>query len=260
LTYTNLTTQRVIRWRLYIEEFRPTFHYIKGSENIIADFLSRTPLLEKQELLPSFAHTSDSSNEINKNKNDLESTIDRDVGHTTNFDSFYVDSDNEFKPSSTLSSFFASSEIYECIAKDPAVVDCFVLKDDDDDCFMSARLPESFLNVPPGPNPMDYARIEQLQNTDLELQQLRTQNPNQYPLQPFNNHQLICFIPPQQNSWKIYLPTAMINELITWYHHVLLHVGASRLFSSISCHFYHPQLRDRVDKFVRRCDECQQYK
>ena len=44
LTYTNLNTQRILRWRIYIESFNPTFHYVKGDDTILADFLSRTPL------------------------------------------------------------------------------------------------------------------------------------------------------------------------------------------------------------------------
>ena len=35
------TTQRVLRWRLLIEEFNPTFYYLPGPRNVVADALSR---------------------------------------------------------------------------------------------------------------------------------------------------------------------------------------------------------------------------
>ena len=37
------TTQRVLRWRLLLEEFNPTFLYKSGPSNILADALSRIP-------------------------------------------------------------------------------------------------------------------------------------------------------------------------------------------------------------------------
>ncbi len=40
-----MTTDRVMRWRLYIEEFGPTFHYVPGQNNYVADALSRLPQL-----------------------------------------------------------------------------------------------------------------------------------------------------------------------------------------------------------------------
>jgi transposase InsO family protein len=45
LTYKTFNTERVMRWRLLIEEFNPTFQYIKGDHNIVADALSRLPLI-----------------------------------------------------------------------------------------------------------------------------------------------------------------------------------------------------------------------
>ena len=41
LTYKNFNTERVMQWRLILEEFNPTLLYIKGENNIIADALSR---------------------------------------------------------------------------------------------------------------------------------------------------------------------------------------------------------------------------
>ena len=40
LTYKQFNTDRVMRWRLIIEEFSPKFVYIQGEINIVADGLS----------------------------------------------------------------------------------------------------------------------------------------------------------------------------------------------------------------------------
>lgn len=50
LTYKNFNTNRVMRWRLLIEEFGPELIYIKGEKNIVAGALSRLPKEESPEL------------------------------------------------------------------------------------------------------------------------------------------------------------------------------------------------------------------
>ena len=52
----------------------------------------------------------------------------------------------------------------------------------------------------------------------------------------------------------------MLDEMIQWYHNVLLHVGSDHLSSSIATHFFHPDLDSRVKTFVSTCSDCQMYK
>ena len=45
LTFTQFNTERVMRWRMVLEEYGPELIYIKGQDNVVADALSRLDLL-----------------------------------------------------------------------------------------------------------------------------------------------------------------------------------------------------------------------
>ena len=49
LTFKTATSQRVMRWRAYVEEYAPTLYYIKGETNILADTFSRLPRLDQED-------------------------------------------------------------------------------------------------------------------------------------------------------------------------------------------------------------------
>ena len=55
LVYKTFNTERVMRWRLLIEEYGPELHYIKGEDNIVADVLSRYNMKEQEFSLDAFA-------------------------------------------------------------------------------------------------------------------------------------------------------------------------------------------------------------
>jgi len=52
----SFTTQRVMRWRLLLEEFGPLFEYKKGEKNCVADALSRVPTLDENEVIIIISH------------------------------------------------------------------------------------------------------------------------------------------------------------------------------------------------------------
>jgi hypothetical protein len=47
-TFSKFSTQRVMRWRLILEDFGVQFKNIKGESNTLADALSRLPIAERQ--------------------------------------------------------------------------------------------------------------------------------------------------------------------------------------------------------------------
>ena len=51
LTYKHFNTERVMLWRLILEEFGPELKYIKGEKNFVANALSWLEMSDNQEIL-----------------------------------------------------------------------------------------------------------------------------------------------------------------------------------------------------------------
>jgi hypothetical protein len=98
LLYQKMSTDRIIRWRLLIEEFGPTFLHIKGEKNVIADALSRLDA-NFNEKLPT-EPTNDSMAYIFMTKEDVKET---DFPLSPTLIAKYQRLDNELKRRSTKS-------------------------------------------------------------------------------------------------------------------------------------------------------------
>ena len=48
LTYKNFNTERVVCWRMVIEDFGPELIYFKGNDNVVADAMSRLDTTAKE--------------------------------------------------------------------------------------------------------------------------------------------------------------------------------------------------------------------
>ena len=47
LTFRTSSTQRVLRWRLYMDDFDFELKYIEGEKNVLMDCFSRLPRMDK---------------------------------------------------------------------------------------------------------------------------------------------------------------------------------------------------------------------
>ena len=219
-TFNRLNTQRVVRWRLFLEEYCPIFHYIKGESNSLADALSRLPLSERQ--------NTDSHNKLfkdNQPKNPLDL-----YRAPLNFETV------EYDP---LESF------YSMATDENDLLDCFV------------NLPDQS-GIP---FVLDYETISQAQTQDAELLELAARYPQKYVQQVLApDTQVYCYISEPNAPWKIYLPNALLENAIQWYHLALSHIGISRVYDTITMHFYNAKLKNRIEDIISRCDTCQRNK
>jgi transposase InsO family protein len=230
LTYANLNTQRVLRWRLFIEEYGPTFAYVKGENNNVADFLSRLPFAEGKSAPGPYgpAHGYVESDPV---------------------ESMFI-FDKRDRERDVLSHHFYSSALDDEVVKDSF-------------CASEVTL-EAYLNIPQddhrGMNPLDYESISAAQRRQVALWNLPELDPNRYVRQQFGRTELVCYRPAGEHNFFIMLPDGQVERTIRWYHQILQHAGMENLYSTMAKHYYYPGLKARVQRVVQSCEECQKYK
>jgi len=221
LTFNTLSVQRVLRWRLFMDEFDLTLHYIEGKKNVLADCFSRLPIMN-------------SPNAVGNNYKNINNNSKR-TGTPIDFNTIEVPKDE----------FIIDDEAFISIDEDNDLMECLL------------NLPP--LQEMQNPISMQNIRNHQLQ--DIQLIQQHNGNPILYPMQTMNGINVITMRsdPQQPTLWKIYLPSTLINDVIHWYHITLGHCGLQRLYDSINDRFVSPRLYTLCRQYI--CPHnCSQWK
>ena len=252
---TSFTTQRVMRWRLLLKEYGPTFHYLPGSQNVVADALSRVPtsVSPSLALLPT-----------NRVQRLPLRSVSRHYPVTPESLSCLILDDPVL-----ADGLAAMPQLDELWSNAPKVDDLlhiaspFVSSPHVHNFSQHHHHVESFLEFPRfdahGRHPFHFATISAYQCEDLALNNSLAADPEHYlslPVAP-NIHLIFHRTSPRDPNPQIAMPSAMLPKLVRWYHLATAHVqGMDRLEATIRRHFYHPQLRATVRAELQNCPLC----
>ena len=105
--------------------------------------------------------------------------------------------------------------------------------------------------------PLDYPLLRSQQLQDTMLLQQQQHNPDKYPTINLDGTELIYFVTTKNEPWRIVIPNTLLDSIISWYHQILSHIGMTRLYDTISVHFYHSCLKSKIEAFIQSCNICQ---
>ena len=219
LSFANLNSQLVMRWRAFVEEYTPKIYYLAGKLNVVADAYSRLPRFD--------------------GLGAVEGTGGAAIAPPEELD--YANAVDKLLQDDMLSGI-----------DDPRLLEVLSYYTFPEENF-------AYMNCPSTDrNPLRYQWLADSQSEDQQLLQkcYDVQNQN-FQLKNFKDIDLCsyCKDPSDPNEhWKIVLTDETLDPTIEFYHKLLNHPGHNALEKALSL-YYHPQLGARVRGFV--CHDCQ---
>ena len=235
---TDFTTQRVLRWRLLLEEFNPTFLYKAGPDNVLADALSRVPT----------ARTERESTTTSAHLVDCLSSYPLYVEFPT--DQVVVANSRAECPPNHV----ASQEAVGRTSPGRCPLPTIVVQPQQEELFLEHPVFDA-----QGRLPFQYKTLYEYQQEDPRILALPTNQPHQYQQENMGGYELVCRYQGQHN--RICLTDTLLPLVVDWFHKATAHnAGITRLQETLRFHFYHPKLLAEVRSQVSRCNLCQRMK
>ena len=216
-----LTSNRVYRWRLLLEEYGPEIVHIPGIHNTVADAISR---LEYDPMVNPTRQC------MNIQRISTETGIKETHLQWKSVSKCLVNCDSECH---TLDKDPPVSNTRELIRR------CFANRDEEEDIF-----------------PLTITEIADAQKADKHLRKLFKRggenNEMQYQVSLVEDTEVLT-----NSQLRLVLPPSLQKRAIQWYHHYLQHPGHTRLEETLRHVFTWHGMRAMVRSHVKQCQSCQ---
>ena len=103
--------------------------------------------------------------------------------------------------------------------------------------------------------PLGYSLLERLQKQCAQVQELLAAKPDEYTTKMLqcSNEEFNIIVDKKE---CIVVPKALQKLAIEWYHTTLQHPGKTRMYLTISQHYWWPKMKAQIEKHCQRCKEC----
>ena len=224
-----LTSDRVYRWRLILEEYGPEIVYIKGIDNTVADAISRL--------------------EYDPDKNVKDLSYAQRYCHMATLFSHYMhkhESEDEYRD------LYMSQHSANCHSVNDLAYD-----------FEAMNINHVFANTGEDEDdiyPVTVSEIAQEQRLDKTLKTYfkkkhKPSKKDRISLKVVDETDVLVY-----DDKRLVIPASLQSRIVAWYHHYLQHPGHTRLEETIAATMYWRSLRSDVRRHVKTCERCQKGK
>ena len=216
-----LDSDRVLRWRLLLNEFDVKIDYIKGEDNTVADAISRLDYCPKENPHPEDIDAFDAK-ELNWHRRWNDSVI-------LLVDSLNDEEEEVAEEGSTVLGNFSQDIFVQHEAEDT------------DEIF-----------------PVTIREVADAQRVDKSLKKFFDEPSSKKHMKPvlLQGETVLCFVRDPKRP-RLIVPKKLQRKTIAWYHHYLQHPGRDKLEKTLSAVMYWKGMSKDIEKFTKHCKRCQ---